>query len=100
MRLHCHVGGAGLSCEQDCIMQVLQNLTHLIQWDTWVIEANDTRIRISLIRQSQRKIAEEGATGQMSPHPCDGHPCDHCYICDVVGVCCTTVTPSQRVRLE
>src|ERR1700729_4363551 len=36
----------------------------------------------------------------MSPHPCTDHPCDHCYICDVVGVCCMTVTPSQRVRLE
>lgn len=36
----------------------------------------------------------------MSPHPCIDHPCDHCYLCDVVGVCCTTVTPSQRARLE
>jgi hypothetical protein len=24
-------------------------------------------------------------------HPCDGHPCDHCYTCDVLGVCCQTV---------
>lgn len=24
-------------------------------------------------------------------HPCDGHPCDHCYLCDVVGICCMTV---------
>lgn len=24
-------------------------------------------------------------------HPCDGHPCDHCYLCDVVGICCATV---------
>lgn len=24
-------------------------------------------------------------------HPCDGHACDHCYLCDVVGVCCATV---------
>jgi len=23
-------------------------------------------------------------------HPCDGHPCDHCYTCDVLGVCCMT----------
>jgi hypothetical protein len=36
----------------------------------------------------------------MNTHPCDDHPCDHCYLCDVVGVCCTTVTPSQRVGLE
>lgn len=33
-------------------------------------------------------------------HPCDGHPCDHCYLCDVVGVCCTTVSPDERRRLE
>jgi hypothetical protein len=26
-------------------------------------------------------------------HPCDGHDCDHCYLCDVVGVCCATVLP-------
>ena len=25
-------------------------------------------------------------------HPCDGHSCDHCYLCDVVGVCCSTVS--------
>ena len=25
-------------------------------------------------------------------HPCDGHPCDHCYLCDVVGICCMTVS--------
>jgi hypothetical protein len=24
-------------------------------------------------------------------HPCAGHPCDHCYLCDIVGVCCQTV---------
>jgi hypothetical protein len=24
-------------------------------------------------------------------HPCDAHPCDHCYTCDVEGVCCQTV---------
>ena len=24
-------------------------------------------------------------------HPCDGHDCDHCYLCDVVGICCATV---------
>jgi hypothetical protein len=33
----------------------------------------------------------------MSPHPCDGHPCDHCYLCDVVGICCQTVATGQRV---
>lgn len=27
----------------------------------------------------------------MTTHPCDGHPCDHCYLCDVVGICCATV---------
>jgi hypothetical protein len=25
-------------------------------------------------------------------HPCvPNHACDHCYLCDVVGVCCMTV---------
>lgn len=33
-------------------------------------------------------------------HPCTDHPCDHCYLCDVVSICCMTVTPGQRVRLE
>lgn len=33
-------------------------------------------------------------------HPCEGHACDHCYCCDVVGVCCTTVSPGERRRLE
>ena len=28
-------------------------------------------------------------------HPCDGHACDHCYRCDVLGVCCAAV-PSAR----
>lgn len=28
----------------------------------------------------------------MSPHPCDGHACDHCYRCDVLGECCQTAT--------
>lgn len=23
-------------------------------------------------------------------HPCAGHGCDHCYLCDVVGICCAT----------
>jgi hypothetical protein len=36
----------------------------------------------------------------MNPHPCNGHACDHCYLCDVVGVCCRTVTPDQRALLE
>lgn len=33
-------------------------------------------------------------------HCCAGHPCDHCYLCDVVGICCMTVSAEQRVRLE
>ena len=33
-------------------------------------------------------------------HPCDGHPCDHCYLCDAVGICCMTVTAGQRAQLE
>lgn len=30
-------------------------------------------------------------------HPCDGHPCDHCYLCDVVGICCMTVAGTAPV---
>lgn len=36
----------------------------------------------------------------MSTHPCTDHSCDHCYLCDVVRVCCLTVTPGQRAQLE
>jgi hypothetical protein len=32
----------------------------------------------------------------MSPHCCDGHPCDHCYSCDVLGVCCQTMGAAQH----
>lgn len=24
------------------------------------------------------------------PHPCADHACDHCYTCDVLGICCST----------
>jgi hypothetical protein len=35
-------------------------------------------------------------------HACAAHmeSCDHCYLCDVVGVCCMTVTSGQRAALE
>jgi hypothetical protein len=33
-------------------------------------------------------------------HCCAGHPCDHCYLCDVIGICCMTVSTEQRARLE
>jgi hypothetical protein len=35
-------------------------------------------------------------------HACTGHmaSCDHCYLCDVVGVCCMTVETGQRAALE
>jgi hypothetical protein len=26
-------------------------------------------------------------------HPCDGHTCDHCYRCDVLGECCAQPSP-------
>lgn len=29
-------------------------------------------------------------------HPCDGHACDHCYLCDVVGICCASVPAAGR----
>jgi hypothetical protein len=28
-------------------------------------------------------------------HPCEGHACDHCYLCDVRGICCGTVRATQ-----
>lgn len=33
-------------------------------------------------------------------HPCADHPCDHCYLCDVVGVCCATVSAEQQTQIE
>jgi hypothetical protein len=33
-------------------------------------------------------------------HPCTDHPCDHCYLCDVVGICCMTVAAGRRVAAE
>ena len=36
----------------------------------------------------------------MNSHPCDGHSCDHCFLCDVVGICCMTISPEQNARLE
>jgi hypothetical protein len=30
-------------------------------------------------------------------HPCADHPCDHCYLCDVVGICCQTVAGTAPV---
>lgn len=36
----------------------------------------------------------------MSSHPCADHSCDHCYLCDVVGVCCASVSREQRAQLE
>jgi len=36
----------------------------------------------------------------MRPHPCAGHPCDHCFTCDVLGVCCASLSSGQRARLE
>lgn len=32
-------------------------------------------------------------------HPCAGHNCDHCYTCDVLGICCASVSLDRRVRL-
>ncbi len=32
-------------------------------------------------------------------HPCSGHACDHCYLCDVVGVCCASVPVEVAARL-
>jgi len=36
----------------------------------------------------------------MTPHPCDGHACDHCYCCDVLRICCGSISAAERIRLE
>jgi hypothetical protein len=36
----------------------------------------------------------------MTGHVCSGHACDHCYWCDVLGICCATIPAEQRARLE
>lgn len=36
----------------------------------------------------------------MSAHPCADHRCDHCYVCDVLGICCASLSADQRARLE
>jgi len=33
-------------------------------------------------------------------HPCADHPCDHCYLCDVVGICCQTVPTAARIQTD
>ena len=35
-------------------------------------------------------------------HPCADHmaDCDHCYTCDVLGVCCATVAPGRARQSE
>jgi len=33
-------------------------------------------------------------------HPCAGHSCDHCFCCDVLGICCATIPAELRVQLE
>jgi hypothetical protein len=37
----------------------------------------------------------------MTGHPCAAHmaSCDHCYLCDVLGICCASISPSQRALL-
>jgi hypothetical protein len=36
----------------------------------------------------------------MSAHPCADHPCDHCYCCEVIGICCQKISAEQRARFE
>lgn len=35
-------------------------------------------------------------------HPCSDHmaQCDHCFCCEVVGICCGTISPQARAQLE
>jgi hypothetical protein len=44
--------------------------------------------------------ALEISTHAMTGHPCAGHACDHCFLCDVVGVCCGSVSAAERTQLE
>jgi hypothetical protein len=32
-------------------------------------------------------------------HPCDGHSCDHCFVCDHIGVCCSSLTQAEKDAL-
>lgn len=36
----------------------------------------------------------------MTDHPSSDHPCDHCYLCDVVGICCATISVEQCIQIE
>lgn len=38
----------------------------------------------------------------MTAHPCADHLalCDHCYTCEVLRVCCCSLSASQRAQLE
>jgi hypothetical protein len=38
----------------------------------------------------------------MSTHPCSDHfsSCDHCFACDVLGICCASLSAEQQARLE
>lgn len=36
----------------------------------------------------------------MNAHPCAGHSCDHCYICDHLGICCGSVSAADRAALS
>jgi len=38
----------------------------------------------------------------VSSHPCADHldTCDHCVLCDTLGICCSSVSPEQRAELE
>jgi hypothetical protein len=35
-------------------------------------------------------------------HPCTDHlaSCDHCYLCETVGICCASVSSAVRAQLE
>jgi hypothetical protein len=33
-------------------------------------------------------------------HPCSDHPCDHCYTCDVLGICCSTISSGLHALYE
>lgn len=33
-------------------------------------------------------------------HPCAGHDCDHCWICDGLGICCLTVPHLKALLIK
>ena len=55
--------------------------------------------RTHVLRERRCKLNQRQYVA-MTAHPCADHPCDHCYCCDVIGICCQKISTEQRARLE